>query len=250
MKNLLKRSLRSLGLSVSAVDYAQEFLPGLHLTKLFQQVGARCVVDVGANVGHYRDFLRDDMGFDGWILSMEPVPEHVEIMERKARAARDDRWQIYPLAMGDSAGVMDINVMSGGDLSSFLQPNETSPAMEIRRRASVQVATLDSFLETVETRCPLRSVFLKVDTQGFDLNVLRGAPRMLQAIPALQVEMSLLPIYEKMPSFAEVYDYLKAADFDLTGLFATSRDSTLRAREFDGVFVNNAVMRAGQLGSR
>ncbi len=240
MRHLVKRWLHRLGYDVSTVSYAQDFMPGLHLRRLFQQFRIDCVVDVGANLGQYRDFLRDAVGFEGRIVSFEPVPEHVSILE--ARAADDPRWTIVGRALGAEPGSLEINVTAGGDLSSFLAPRESSPAMAVEARVAVPVTTLDESLPLIRQNCALSSTYVKIDTQGFDLNVLRGGRATLTEIPALQTEMPLLPIYHEMPSFVEMYEYLKALGFDLSAAFPASRDGFLRSRELDGVFVNSRLL--------
>lgn len=246
MKRLIKGVVRSLGYHVSTRAYTDEFLPGPHLAELFRRAEIQCVIDVGANLGQYRDFLREVVGFDGAIISFEPVPEHVRVLRQ--RAAGDRRWSVYDCALGEVEGVLDINITRSGDLSSFLQPSLTTEegvtAMEIMSRTSVRVRRLDALADVLAETCPLRHTFLKVDTQGFDLQVLRGAGGTLRAIPALQTEMSILSIYEQMPGFSEVYQFLRQSGFDLTGLFPVSRDRFLRVREFDGTFVNRELLPA------
>lgn len=242
MKRVLKKVLHACGYELSAVKYAREFLPSLHLAGLFRQAGIQSVLDVGANVGQFRDFLREVIGFEGWILSFEPVPHQVEALRRKA--ARDARWTIFDFALGAEEGTLEMNVMAGSELSSFLAPAETSPAMQIAGRARVHVKTLNDVLPTIADRCAPETTYLKIDTQGYDLNVLRGASAVLRRFPALQTELSVVPVYEGMPTFVEVYRYLKDADFDLTGVFPVSRDELMRVREFDGVFINTRLFRS------
>jgi FkbM family methyltransferase len=236
VQHLIKRIFRSFGYDLLTLGFAREFLPNHHLSRLFERLQIRCVLDVGANIGQYHDFLREKVGFEGAIISFEPVPRHVEIL--KTKAVSDKRWTIHGFALGQESGDSEIYVMEGGELSSFLSPLQTSPAMTVKNRVKVPIKTLDSVLDLVEKTCAIESTYLKVDTQGFDLNVLRGGSRALSRIPALQIEVSLLPIYEKMPSFRDVYDHLTSQGFDLSAMFPVSRDEILRAREFDCVFVN------------
>jgi hypothetical protein len=56
----------------------------VYLQNLFRLLAIDCVLDVGANQGQYRDFLRNDVGFEGAIVSFEPIPQHVETLRRRA----------------------------------------------------------------------------------------------------------------------------------------------------------------------
>lgn len=197
------------------------------------------MLDVGANVGQYRDFLRNSLGFSGWIHSFEPMPDNVAIL--RERSVRDSRWRIHNFALGDEEKTMELNVTKESDLCSFLSPLEKSIGMQIQRTAMVQTKRLDSVVQQLTDTCILGKTFLKLDTQGYDLNVLRGGARVLQEIPLVQTELSFLPIYKDMPHFVDVFNYLKQMGFDLTGMFPVSRDAQLRVREFDGIFLNGRL---------
>jgi len=134
------------------LDYAQEFLPNHLLSRIFERLEIKCVLDVEANAGQYHEFLRDKVGFDGSIISFEPVPRHVEILNAKAK--RDKRWTVYDFALGEEDGELEINIMEGGELSSFLPPEQASPAMTIKSRVSVPVRTIDSVAHLIEKVCP------------------------------------------------------------------------------------------------
>ena len=80
-------------------------------------------------------------------------------------------------------------------------------------------------------------LFLKLDTQGYDLEVLRGATATLSRVVALQSEISFVPIYAGMPSWRESIQRIGELGFAVTGIFAVSRDASLRLVEADCVFV-------------
>jgi FkbM family methyltransferase len=238
MKQALKSLLRRFGYDLQTLSYSREFTPCLHLAEILRRTQIKCVLDVGANVGQFRDFLRTAVGFKGWIVSFEPVPDHVAIL--KSRILRDRKWILHALAVSDVAGALEMNVAAHGVLSSFLDPVQASPAdVAITKRISMEAVTLDSMIDTITATSPLRSTFLKIDTQGFDLKVLRGARQMLVQIPAVQVEVPVLPIYEGMPTFEAILRELRDRGFELTALFPVARDSSMRVIEFDGLFVNH-----------
>lgn len=244
MKEFVKSIARSLGYEILTYSYASELLPKHHLRKIFSAAAIACVVDVGANLGQFRDFLRNAVGFRGWILSFEPVAKHVEVLHKRAKA--DHQWKIFHLALGDTNATAEMNVTAGGPLSSFLEPlpapqTKLGPAMQVQRREIVQVRTLDSIRSEIERECPLARTYLKLDTQGYDLKIINGATEALRHIPALQTELSFLPIYKGMPSFQEVLPHLQQLGFDVTGLFPVSRDGLLRAREFDCVMIRRSL---------
>jgi FkbM family methyltransferase len=193
------------------------------------------VCDVGANIGGFGNALRR-IGFKGSIHSFEPASSAYAMLE--SQASKDDNWRTYKLAFGETAGSVDLNLMVGSELSSFLEPLQTSPKMKKTDTETVQVRTLDEF----EKLSDWSKTFIKIDTQGHDLAVMRGGASVLKLVPMLQTEISVIPIYRDMPTFVEAIQYIDRIGFDVTGLFPVSRDNHLRVIEFDCVAVNRNAL--------
>jgi FkbM family methyltransferase len=211
-----------------------------HLRQLFDRHRIDTVLDVGANVGQYADFLRQEVGFRGLIASVEPIPECFEALRR--RAAKDVDWLVVNAALGSAEGGATFNVMKYSELSSFLEPrNEFVPGMavlnQVQRRIPVQIRRLDSVLTEIEAARDLGRIYLKLDTQGFDLEVMKGAGAAIDRVRALQTELSVVPIYELMTDWRSALAALRQYGFDPSGFWAVNRDPMLKAVEFDCVLV-------------
>lgn len=100
---------------------------------------------------------------------------------------------------------------------------------------------LDSVIDELGGKRVLRNVYLKMDTQGFDLEVVRGASATLSWVRALQTEISMRPLYQDAPSYQETLDVLIQRGFGVTGLFPIARDELMRVVEFDCVMVNGSA---------
>ncbi len=210
---------------------------------LFKELEINVVIDVGARHGEYGVWLRRN-GYDGWIFSFEPVGESFAALSR--RSANDERWVVHPVALGREAKQADINVAEGTVLSSFLTPNayafETfGSGSKITATESVRINTLDEVFEGLLDGVEVPRVYLKLDTQGWDLEVLQGANRCLPRICALQTEISAQPLYEGMPTMSESLAYLDAIGFEVSAMFAIIHDQKLRAVEFDCVAVRTSA---------
>lgn len=211
---------------------------GEHLARLFEVRGVDAVVDVGAHRGKYCRFLREDLGFRGPVLSVEPIAELARALE--ARAAADADWRVVRCALGPQPGTARLNVMASSDFSSLLDPTqagtrEFAARNAVARTEEVPVRTLDDVLADFAPEA--RSLYLKLDTQGYDLEVLRGARRSLGRIAALQSEISFIALYAGMPAWRESIERIEALGFAVSGIFAVSREPTLRLVEADCVFV-------------
>jgi FkbM family methyltransferase len=222
-------------------------LPGIevlgnHLLTVFNQLNVNCVLDVGAHVGQYGRFLRN-IGYRGEIVSFEPVPANFAILEQ--RCARDEKWRAFRLALGHETRTAPINVARITQFSSFLVPNGYSRDQfggfsDVDRTEMVEMARLDEVFETCTSRVADPRVFLKLDTQGYDLNVLKGAGACLSRIVALQSELSVKPIYEGMTDYVSAMSCMNRMGFELTAVFPVVREQHLRIVEFDSIMVASA----------
>ena len=241
-----KRFLRVLGRSIKCTHYVGDFVFADHLARLFDRLEVGCVLDVGAFNGLYHDFLRDMVGYRGLIISFEPVRKYAEALKRDS--ARDPQWVICDFALGSEDSHGTFNVMRAGNFSSFLPPDHSvvsdfAVKNQVDHQETVQVRRLDSVIGSLASRRPIHNIYLKMDTQGFDLEVIRGAPETLRTVLALQTEMSLRPIYQGMPSFSDARRELESLGFDISGMFPVSHDTALRLIEFDCVMVNRLLIR-------
>jgi FkbM family methyltransferase len=241
IRTLVGDTLRRFGYQAVPHDQLESIGLGLHLKRLLLTQHIDVVLDVGANRGQYRRFLREFVEFPGTILSFEPVPK---LHRRLTRAAEDDpHWHIFPFALGARAETTSLNIMRADDLSSFLEP-DTSHTDRFRdsnttvEEARVEVRRLRDIFPKLRERFGLKRPYLKMDTQGFDLKVIEGAGSVLSEIVALQTEASVLPLYEGMPRYGETIEHLEGRGFELSGVWPITTDESMRLIEFDCVMVN------------
>lgn len=232
VSGLVHRTLRRRGLDV--VRYRA---PGADIVELIDRLGVDCVLDVGAFTGTYGRMLRDQ-GYRGRIMSFEPASENFELLEHEAE--RDSRWEVKRIAVGSGSGVMELRLVGSPGSNSLLVPNDYARNLmpgTFRDRGieRVEVTTVDDVFD--EATRGAASVFLKVDTQGFDLEVIRGAAASLERLAAIQVELSLQRTYEEQPGYLEVLAVLADRGFAPAQIHPTYRDSTGRIVECDCVLV-------------
>lgn len=210
-----KRLIRRMGFDVS------RYQPRTHVlakkSDLRRQLGIDLVLDVGANIGQFASELRHD-GYEGRIVSFEPLSEAFATLS--ARSRRDSRWDAYNFALGSVEGSQTIFISEANWSSSLLptspvivdaHPNAKSVSSE-----TIQVRRLDSVLPELEAEnC---SIWLKIDTQGFELQVLQGAVETLKRTSMLQLEMSFVALYEGQPLFDELYKWVQEHGFRLGSL--------------------------------
>lgn len=209
-----------------------------HLKKIIENYKIDLVIDVGANSGQFGRLLRG-IEYKGDILSFEPVSSTFE--ELRKNSENDKKWDKMKLALGNKKGMGSINVFDSTDFSSILSPNEFGKQAFKQIRASrtetIEIDTLDNVLARSQ-HLKTRKIFLKMDTQGYDLNVFNGAKNSVNSIVAILSEISFLPIYEGMPDYHQVLKEFETNGFVVTGLFPVSRSESLSIIEMDGVLIN------------
>jgi FkbM family methyltransferase len=230
-------------LSQNAQGYQLKLLRYLgeeHVAWLLRRLEVNVVVDVGANNGQYGQRLRRD-GYTGRIVSFEPVPHIADALEEVA--ADDPDWHVMRCALGEADEETEIHVGAGRGVFSSLLPASDfgrSFADNIDADVTVQVSVrrLDGLFDTVVEGVDDPRVYLKLDTQGYDLQAFAGAGERVKELVGMQSEVSQVPLYDGMPHMTEQLATYEAAGFGLTGMFPVIMDRpTMRVIEFDAIMV-------------
>jgi FkbM family methyltransferase len=226
---------RRLGIDVAR--YPQE-TDDFRTVRLLERHRIDVVLDVGAHTGGYAAGLRSQ-GYRGRIVSFEPVAElHSRL---SARAARDRLWTVHRMALGAAPGAAAINVSGNEGASSSLLPmhdrcTAVSPATAYVRREEVEVRRLDALWPQLVR--PGERVFVKLDVQGFEREVLEGLGGRVADCTGLQLEMSLVPLYEGGVLYRELLDWAEGRGFTLMNLLPGFADRvTGRMYQCDSVLM-------------
>ncbi|MBB4933839.1 FkbM family methyltransferase [Lipingzhangella halophila] len=224
---------------------AQDYMGARHVAALLRHYQVNCVFDVGANIGQYGRRLRQH-GYTGRIVSFEPVATMTEKLRRAAE--NDPEWWVYPYALGREERVDTINVVYGS-MSSILDPttfgNERYKRFRNTRSQEIDIRRLDSLMDEALKGIDAPRSYLKLDTQGYDLEAFAGAGVYKSEFVGLQSEVALMRIYEGMPRMAEAIEAYEAEGFEITGMFPVTREETTgRVLEFDCVMVRADAMQS------
>jgi len=202
-----------------------------------QQHGIDVIIDIGANAGQTYDAFRVG-GFKGEIISVEPLPSLQDELQDKAKS--DKLWRVLPpLAIGDHDGVCTLNVSEASDMSSVLPSSDqlmtAIPRTRVLETVEAPMQTLDTLLHELDLGD--QNVFVKMDTQGYEMKILEHAPKALQSIKGLQLELSLFELYEGETLYDDVIAFLKAHGFTAHMLTERTFSRHLnRQLQVDGMF--------------
>lgn len=213
----LALSFISSGLRVPREALLNRFQELAVLRGLLDALEINCVIDVGANRGQYAHELRG-IGFRGQIISFEPVPSEFSVLCESF--VGDSRFTGYRLALGSQEKPAHIQVPRLTVMSSLLEPTSKEPGTRLEQ---VEIRRLDGLFPKMMEGVRDPRVFLKMDTQGYDLEVFQGAEGCLGEICGLQSEISVQPLYKGMPHYLDALATYEKAGFVLHDLAVVSR---------------------------
>jgi FkbM family methyltransferase len=236
VRNAARRAVQRIGLDVQRFPRSA---PLFQVVRLMNRRGVACVIDVGANIGQYASELRR-LGFRNSILSLEPLRAEFQVLEQ--RCAKDRSWRCQRFAVGAEPGEATINV-AGNSVSSSLAPMlsrhlRAAPESRFVRTEEVGVTTIDDLAAAHELE--LATTFLKVDTQGFERHVLAGAANSLELLTGVQLELSLVPLYEDDLQLSSAIELMEAIGLRLAAILPGFTDPvTSETLQCDGVFLRH-----------
>jgi FkbM family methyltransferase len=217
----------------------------VRLPRLLQDHGIDLFLDVGANAGQTGTHLRS-LGYQGRIVSFEPQSAtHAKLKEA---AAGDPDWETRATALGSEDGSVTMNISAFSPSSSLLPMERrhlaVAPQSGYVGTETVPLARLDTLWDRL--RRPGERPFLKLDVQGFELPVLRGARNALRDIRCVGVELLIVDLYRGQSRYHELLGFLDAQGFDLVGFEEPTSDATSgHLLWVDALLVRRGEERAG-----
>lgn len=208
------------------------------LRSVIQRNGIDLVVDVGGHRGEFATTLRQEIGYAGTILSIEPNPECVE--DIKTKSSGDPHWDVVNVAAGDQATILPFLVTRRTTFSSFFEPSglfadRFGDSMAKVNTIPTEVKRLDQIVPERYPEWRERRIFLKCDTQGFDSQVLKGSYGIGEAVRSVQVELAVLQLYKGSPPYHSVLSILAGMGFTPVDFLVLSREEDSIV-EMDGLF--------------
>lgn len=180
--------------------------------------GITLVLDVGANTGQFAQSLRGEYGFAGRIISFEPL-NHAFAALRET-SVNDPLWRCLNLALGDKNAHGRINVAANSYSSSLLDVAdyavELEPSIGYVANQEITIRRLDGLFD--ELTLPDDKIYLKIDTQGYEMRVLYGALGVLDRFELIQLETSLIPVYHGEPLIGDVIKFLDYLSFRIVSI--------------------------------
>jgi len=232
---IIKNGFRKLGLDVHR--FAPQASPTAQIIFALRNFNIDLICDIGANEGQFALEIRN-AGYTGKIVSFEPLTSAHKKLQNANRG--DPLWDIYPqCALGDMDTQIEINISANSASSSILPILKTctlaAPASVYTSKETVPCHKLDSVISPYLSKAT--NTLLKIDTQGYEWQVLDGAKMSLPQIKGILIELTFIPLYEGQRLFMDFYNRLQNEGFLLWALQPIFNDpNNGRTLQMDGLF--------------
>jgi FkbM family methyltransferase len=235
LKSVLRGTIRTFGYDLRSYDPASS--PSAQLKTMLAVHGVNLIFDVGANIGQFGESLRG-LGYRGEIVSFEPLNAP---WKRLAEVSKNDSlWTVADrVAIGSTDGEIEINV-SRNLVSSSVLPmldshTKVAPDSEYVGKERVPLRRLDSVGPGYIRKDSI--LLIKVDTQGFESEVLKGASQLIDRTIGFHLELSLVSLYKDQLLYDEIIETLKTMGFELWAIVPGIADpQTGRLLQADATF--------------
>ena len=173
------------------------------------------IFDIGANEGQFVREIRY-YGYKDRITSFEPLIEvHKKLLKK---SEKDKYWEVFrPVALGNKNSEVLINISENSVSSSILQiSNEhikNAPGSKFINKQSIEERKLEDILDEININD--QNLFLKIDTQGYEFQVLQGCLNILEKFKGILVEVSLVELYVGQKKWFEIVDLIQSHGFKL-----------------------------------
>jgi len=180
-----------------------------------REAGIHTVLDIGAHQGEFSSAIRELLP-KAQIYAFEPLPDCG--VELARRLGNNRLFQVFPVAIGSSRGQVTLW------RSSYAKSSSVLPMAELHKNSfpwsakttplQVEMRPLDEYMEQLKLA---EKVLLKIDVQGYEAEVLRGAKELLKRATYVLLEVSFRSLYEGQGTFAEIHGLLQSAGFSYSG---------------------------------
>lgn len=176
-----------------------------------QGIRAATVIDVGANTGQFAVAAAKILGCER-VISFEPQPSCIGCLSKISKAL--PQIEVRPFALGERVGEVTIKINSHSHSSSILPLSarhlKAFPDAVESGEVSVSMLTLDKAFENEALKEP---ILLKLDVQGYETFVLKGAIETLNRIKYVVMETSFVPLYDGEATFLQLLDSMNQRGF-------------------------------------
>jgi FkbM family methyltransferase len=250
LKSTLRKGANSLGVVVARPAGLYREMEPFVLSRFFKLYDTALVLDIGANAGQYATMLRTGAGYRGRIVSCEPNPQLIDGLRRDS--ASDDGWTIQHCAVSDAPGTATLHITASDEMSSLARPaaEDIDALADLARvvgDVEVPCTTVDALIDEHDAGAGQGAIFVKIDTQGWERNVVAGMRRHFDRLSCVQMELTFKEIYENSWTYQQAIARMDELGFELAALIPNNAGHFPFLVEMDGIFRNTNLPMEAEL---
>lgn len=211
-KKIIKNIFKKFGLEIKKYNPQDDF--NFLITRCIKKFQIDCFWDVGANIGQTGESIRKH-GYTGNILSFEPQEEAYKKLLKNS--FNDRKWKIYEKCGLGQNGFKKINISKNSVSSSFLEMEnlhiDKNPESKFIKKEEVKIISLSEVFN--KEKNSFKKNFLKIDTQGYEKEVLDSGENILDNFIGISCEISVQPLYKNEAKFLDIINYLNTKGFEI-----------------------------------
>ena len=211
-KKIIKNIFKKFGLEIKKYNPQDDF--NFLITRCIKKFQIDCFWDVGANIGQTGESIRKH-GYTGNILSFEPQEEAYKKLLKNS--FNDPKWKIYEKCGLGQNGLKKINISKNSVSSSFLEMEnlhiDKNPESKFIKKEEVKIISLSEVFN--KEKNSFKKNFLKIDTQGYEKEVLDSGENILDNFIGISCEISVQPLYKNEAKFLDIINYLNTKGFEI-----------------------------------
>jgi FkbM family methyltransferase len=214
LKIHINKIFNHFGYQIAKSPFSKRQIKSGHF-KWLQKFGIKTIIDIGANEGQFIDKISKILP-DVNIYSFEPLKDSFIKLEKKISGK--ENITAFNFALGDEEKENIINRNEYSPSSSLLELTDLHknafPVTKKVKEEIIYIKVLDKIVKELELK---KKVFLKIDVQGYELNVLRGAENTIKDVDIILIETSFYELYKDQPLFGDIYNFLSNKGFNYAG---------------------------------
>ncbi len=232
-KKVLKRIFESFGLNVTKISS--------HPISPYVYHNVTIIFDIGANDGGFAKKMRQQ-GYQNKIVSFEPLADAHKTLTKRAQS--DANWLVHEqVAIGSSDAMVEINISQNSYSSSLLPMLDTHLNAAIESKyigtSLVKQVKLDDIYNQYAS--PTDLVAIKIDTQGYEYQVLQGLHQVIDNVFMFQLELSIIPLYNEQKTYKYFLDFFESRGYVLWSIIPGFFDKrTGQHLQFDVIFIKKS----------
>tara|TARA_Y100000741_G_scaffold361926_1_gene346752 strand:+ start:2116 stop:2850 length:735 start_codon:yes stop_codon:yes gene_type:complete len=212
IKYIINSFLKIFNLQLNRITLSNDF--NFHIVKTLDFNKIDIVIDIGANEGQFAKKIIE-FGYQKKIISFEPIKSVHSMLLDNSKKYKN--WIVYRYAFGKNTGYKNINISKNTVSSSILDikkiHTDIEPNAKFLKKEKIKIITLNRYLKNKEFKN--KKIFLKIDTQGYEKNILLGANRVLDNVSGIMLEASITKLYKGEESFLGIIKFLKKHGFSI-----------------------------------